>query len=439
MKLFQDKRSFTKVILKKRIMTSIEFHLRSSVRAKRSKGSLFIRVIRNRIPRSITTPFRIYPEEWDSTGNCLVYHSDNRERFSKLRKISEELEQIRMYLEEVVGRFEMSGSDFSSSDIIAAYRQRQGEHLLSDFVDRLCLDLFQTGRDRTARGYQTVVNRIVRFTGEKNLLLKQITPLLVRRFEYSLQQEGKAVNTISFYMRNLRAIYNKAVRQGLLPASLYCPFENVFTGVKITKKRALTKEEMSTIDNILNRITSFEKLSSKSGEEMRKSCLLFLFSFYARGMSFVDVAYLRKENLKNNVITYKRRKTGQLLEIKLTSSMKHILQYFNKYTQNSSYLFPIIHREGVPERLQYESALRIQNNRLKKIAVLCGLEKNLSTHVARHTWATIAKQEHLPLAVISEGLGHTSEKTTAIYLASFNRSVLDKANEKVGRAIRAIG
>lgn len=420
-------------------MTSIEFHLRPSIRSKRSMGSLFVRVIHNRIPRSITTSLRVYPEEWDPLEHTIIFHPDNTSRFTKLRKVKEEIDNIRIYLEDATDRLEMTGCEFSSSDIVAVYRQRQGGFLLSDFVEKLCAELAHTGHERTARGYQTVVNRIIGFTGDKNLQLKQITPLLVRRFEYRLKQEDKAVNTISFYMRNLRSIHNKAIRQGLLPASPHSPFEDVFTGVKITKKRALSKEEMAKVDRVLTRMYSFDKEPKKADKGLRKSCLLFLFSFYARGMSFVDMAYLKKENLRNNVIIYRRKKTGQQIEIKVTSAMKHILQSFEMQMKGSSYLLPIIYKTGMSERLQYESALRMQNNRLKKIATLCGLDKNLSTHVARHTWATIAKGEHLPLAVISEGLGHTSEKTTAIYLASFDRSILDRANEKVARAIKSVG
>lgn len=398
-----------------------------------------MRVIHNRIPRSITTHLRVYPEEWDVSQHRILYEPENSSRFSKLRRVEEEIRDIRLFLEDVVDRMEMAGYEFSSSDIVAAYRQRQGGHLLSDFVSKLCTELIRTGHERTARGYQTVMNRLAGFTEDKNLQLKQITSLLIRRFEYRLQQEGKAVNTISFYMRNLRAIYNKAIRQGLLPTTPHNPFEEVFTGVKITRKRALTKGEMSRIDRILEKMYSFEERPKKTDESLRKGCLLFLFSFYARGMSFVDMAYLKKENLKNNVIIYRRKKTGQVLEVKVTPSMRRILLAFGDQTKDSSYLLPIIHKEGIPERLQYESALRMQNNRLKRIATLCGLDKNLSTHVARHTWATIAKGEHLPLAVISEGLGHTSEKTTAIYLASFDRSVLDRANERVAKAIKSVG
>lgn len=417
-------------------MTSIEFHLRPSVRPGNNPGSLFVRVIHRRVPRSITLPYRLFPDEWDPVGHRVIYDPSNKNRLKRLRKIEDEIGYIRLFLEDVAECLEISGHEYSSTDIISAYRRRHGGYLLSDFVNKLCAELIRTGRERTARGYQTVVNRMIGFTLDKNIELKQITPLMVRRFEHHLQKEGKAVNTISFYMRNLRSIYNKAVRQGLLSPSPYSPFEDVFTGVKVTRKRALTKEEMSRIDRLVNRMYDFGE--EKINEGLRRSCLLFLFSFYARGMSFVDMAYLRKENLRNNVISYRRRKTGQPLEIKVTPSMKRILEQFENWMKGSPYLLPIIHETDIPEHLQYESALRIQNNRLKKIARLCGVEKNLSTHVARHSWATIAKREHLPLAVISEGLGHTSERTTAIYLASFDRSVLDRANEKVSRAVKRV-
>ncbi len=423
-------------------MTSIEFHLRSSIRNKRSKGSLFVRVIHGRIARSITIPCRVYPDEWDQKEHTIVFHSANKQRFAGLRKIEEELLRTRHFLENILNNFENEGIPFTSSDIITAYRRKQGGHLLTDFVDKLGRELEEFGRYRTARGYHTVVNRLTRFYGSRELQLKQITPILIRRFEYHLKQEGLAVNSISFYMRNLRAIYNKAIRNGLLTTPVFNPFEEVFTGVQVTRKRAISREEMIRIDRLI--ADSMEQKPGKitntnSVEGLGKACLLFLFSFYARGMSFIDMAYLQKENLRNGMITYQRKKTGQLIEIKVTQPLQQIIRLFKDKTADSPFLLPIIENSTHSFRLQYESALRLQNERLKKIAGICGISKNLSTHVARHTWATIAKNEHLPLAIISEGLGHTSEKTTAIYLASFNHSVLHQANEKVINAIKSVG
>ena len=111
--------------------------------------------------------------------------------------------------------------------------------------------------------------------------------------------------------------------------------------------------------------------------------------------------------------------------------MQSILNYFSQSNKNSVYVFPIIRDGGGSERLQYESGLRGQNKRLQRLALLAGLKEHVSTHVARHSWATMAKRENLPLWVISEGLGHSNEKTTYTYLASFERSVLDLAGERI--------
>ena len=152
-------------------------------------------------------------------------------------------------------------------------------------------------------------------------------------------------------------------------------------------------------------------------------------------MCFVDMANLKKSDLRGDTIRYRRRKTGQLIEIKVLPTMRRIIDHFAPQTAGSDYLFPIITDHNKNARQQYESGLRMQNERLKKIATLTGIEKRLSTHCARHSWATVARNEGLPLAVISEGLGHANQKTTEIYLASLGRSVLDHASRVVSEAI----
>jgi len=239
-----------------------------------------------------------------------------------------------------------------------------------------------------------------------------------------MKQENKSPNTISFYMRNLRAIYNKAIKKGLFKPSETNIFNNVYTGLEITPKRALIREEII-------------KLFSKKDLEpsLLKARHFFLFSFLTRGMSFVDMAYLQKGNIENDILVYHRKKTGQRIEITLTAQIKYLISCFKEETAHTQYIFPIIKKTNISERLQYESALSIQNKRLKKLAKACDINKILTTHVARHSWASIAKMENLPLAVISEGLGHTSIKTTSIYLAPFNRKILEQANKKVTQLI----
>jgi integrase len=137
-------------------------------------------------------------------------------------------------------------------------------------------------------------------------------------------------------------------------------------------------------------------------------------------MSFIDMAYLRKENIRNGVCTYYRRKTKQQVEVQVNDGMQRIIESFTADVRNSPYLFPIITGEGLNARLQYESALRTQNRRLKTLSKLADIKDNrLTTHVSRHTWATITREGGLPVGAISEMLGHTTEKMTHNYFASF--------------------
>lgn len=443
-------------------MASIEFHYRPSTRLKRSKGSVYIRVIHRRKTCSITTSLKIYPEEWNGKENCVKYAPGNEKRFPLLFKTEKEMKRILDLLHGTIDLWELQEHHFTAMDIVAAYRRSEGTGFLSDYVEKLCCEMHAAGQIRTARGYLTTCRRLIKFVGNTQLQIKEVTGLMMRRFEMLLEKEGKAPNTISFYMRNLRAIYNKAITEGLLEATPHSPFELVYTGVCQTKKRALSSQEMF-------RLSEWKPLSVESGKwkmeserGLRKAQQLFLFCFLARGMSFVDMSFLKKEDIRDGVIRYRRKKTGQQLEVLVCKEMKRIIRHFEKEVKDSPYVFPVIKQSGENERLQYESALRTQNNRLKRLTAQLKMKSEklivkgkdntnkdnfqlsifnfpLSSHVARHSWATIAKEKNVPLVVISESLGHTSERTTSIYLGSLDRSKLDKAGAKVASVIKTAG
>ena len=158
---------------------------------------------------------------------------------------------------------------------------------------------------------------------------------------------------------------------------------------------------------------------------------IFLFSFYMRGMSFKDIAFLRVANIVGDRIYYSRQKTGQKLNIKLTDRAMEIIRKYNNLTDRKAFIFPIILFPGKNEFSQYKNSYRKINRRLKTVGSILGSRVPLTTYVARHSWASIAKRSGIPISVISEGLGHDSEKTTQIYLDSFENNVLDAANEMV--------
>jgi len=422
-------------------MTSIQFHLRPSSCGREFGGSLFIRVIHKRKALSVTTPFRLYPSEWNERHSCLVYRPEGSSRFLYLSGIEKIMAVEKELLSNIVSSLEEHG-EFSVTDIIRLYRLRKSGVPMLPFAEKLSNKLTSQGQHRTARAYLTTSRGLAHFSGKDCFTLADIRPSLLKDFEADMLERGKTLNTVSFYMRNLRAIYNRAIRESLVESPKKNPFEGVYTGVEQTKKRALSREDMALLSrDLLSRDKNKEERPEKL-EALSMAQRFFLFSFHARGMSFVDVAFLKKSDIRNNLLTYRRRKTGQQLEMIVTPEMRRIMDSFQSETKASPYVFPIIQKPGEDEYRQYETGLKRQNLRLKQLAKNCQLSiinYQLATHVARHTWASLAKELNFPLAVISEGLGHTSEKTTSIYLSSFDRTVLDSMNRRISRAVKKVG
>lgn len=292
----------------------------------------------------------------------------------------------------------------------------QKEGFLS-FAHHQIDQLTQAGKLRTAERYAVTLNSFTRFRKGTDIPLDQLDSVTLMAYEMYLRTTGVCPNTSSYYMRNLRAVYNRAVEQGVILQ--HYPFRHVYTGVDKTVKRAVSIQ-------VIRRIRDLDLSSFPSLDWERD---LFMFSFYTRGMCFVDMAYLKKKNLQRGLLTYRRQKTGQRLVIKWEPPMQRIV---DKYHQaGNPYLLPIVRRPDQDERRQYINALHHINTRLKKIGDLIGLAIPLTTYVARHGWASIAKSKRIPIATISEAMGHDSEKTTRIYLASLDTSVIDKANRLI--------
>lgn len=275
------------------------------------------------------------------------------------------------------------------------------------------------GHQRLSETYSSALRSFEGFTQGKEVELKEMTPGLVEDYEEWLLSRHVSRNTVSFYMRILRAAYNRAVDNGLTRQRT--PFKHVYTGVDKTRKRALG-------------IASIKRL--KSLELNGTPALardLFLFSFYTRGMSFIDMAFLRPENIIDGNLRYNRRKTGQTLVIRWESCMQEIV---DRYPANpNGFLLPVITRRGVDFIRQYRTCLYRVN---RELHVLAGLIKSpfpLTTYVARHSWASIAYSRDVPLSVISEGMGHDSERTTRIYLDAINNARVDRANRMVIRLL----
>ena len=305
-------------------------------------------------------------------------------------------------------------------------RQKQKKELVSNeylfpFMQETIVQLQKLGKTRTAETYQSALASFMRFREGKDVLISHIKDNLIVAYENSMKASGLSSNTTSFYMRILRAVYNRAVKQGITKQKY--PFQYVYTGVAKTRKRAVDI-------SIVRRLAEMDLDRNPSAALARD---MFLFSFYTRGMSFVDMAYLRKSDLSRGILTYRRRKTGQNLFIRWENCMDEIVSSYDN--PSSFYLLPIITSSDTDERQQYINMSHKINHSLKSLGKKLGLPAPLTMYVARHTWANAARKKKIPISVISEGMGHTSEMTTRIYLSSLDADIIDRANKKILRLL----
>ena len=264
--------------------------------------------------------------------------------------------------------------------------------------------------------------------------LSALTTQVVCAYQQWLTDNGIKKNSISCYMRTLQSAYNKAVAG--LTDHPQKPFSHVYRGIAKTKKRAAGISVIQKIEAL--DIRQGLIAIGKSPERKTFSTLLgrvmfardlFIFCYCARGMAFVDAAYLKKEDIRNGIIRYQRRKTGQLIEVAVEPMMQDIIDRYATQAEGTPYLFPILPlADGETTYRAYRTALRTHNSRLKQLSQMLGEGVNLSSYVARHSWASNMHEMNMPLSIISQGLGHDSELTTQIYIKSLENNVVHEAN-----------
>ncbi len=288
------------------------------------------------------------------------------------------------------------------------------------FMENLIRQLETAQRFGTARNYQRAWQSFRKFLRGKDIGFNAFDGELMAAYENWLTMGGVSRNSSSFYLRILRSVYNKAVRRRLVKPGN--PFAEVYTGIDRTQKRAVGEEVLQQM----------LKMNLDASPALALARDLFVFSFCTRGMAFVDVAFLKKSDVVGGYICYVRRKTGQRLAVRVEACVENIMQRYEKRTADSVYVFPVLTAtEPVAAYRQYRTALTYHNRKLKRIGRELGVSLNLTSYTARHTWATTARKRNIPISVISESMGHTNEKTTQIYLASIESTVIDRANGEV--------
>lgn len=399
-------------------MASVRVKFRpSSVSGK--EGNIYYQVIHNRVVCPIRTDYRIFESEWDDGASTLSYPTPvHAERRNYLQSVENHIEWDIKRLKIIIALLDRRHECYTTDDIVTKFSRQANEQSLFTFMQEAIGQLKRLNRIRTSETYAATLSSFMKFREGQDILLYEVDSDTMMLYEAWLKGKGICPNTISFYMRILRAVYNRAVEKELVEQKH--PFKHVYTGIDKTVKRAVP----------LKAIKRIKELDLRLKPHLDYARDLFLFSFYTRGMSFIDLAYLKKSDLQNGFLTYRRRKTNQQLTVKWEKCMAEIVAKYNDCS-TTQYLLPIITNPLVDERKQYRNAIYRVNTALKEIARMISLPMPLTMYCARHGWASIAKSKNIPLSVISEGMGHDSEETTRIYLASLDSYVIDQANSLI--------
>ena len=400
-------------------MASVKVKFRPST-ATGKEGTIYYQIIQDRVIRQLKTDYRVFTHEWDAQSNRVI--TDAQSRYDFLQSVQERISWDIKRLQTIINQLENSHIKYTADDVISTFYKSTDEQSLFNFMQATMARLKQMGKIRTAENYSYALKSFMQFRQGKDVPLSEIDSDLMQSYEAHLQGKGAVRNTSSFYLRIFRALYNRALEKGLTEQRN--PFRHVYTGVDKTVKRAIPLPAIKRMKSL--------DLSLQPNLEFARD--MFLFSFYTRGMAFIDMAYLKKTDIQGGNLSYRRRKTGQQLVIKCEKQMQVII---GKYPADSSstYLLPILKYPYHDIHKCYRNILSGINRNLKEVAKLAGITIPLSMYCARHSWASAAKGKNIPLSVISEGMGHDSESTTQIYLASLDNVLVDRANAQILKSL----
>ncbi len=399
-------------------MASISILLFTSKILKDGTHPVFLRITKDRVRKYFSMGYSATKNQWlddDEIGGKFssdVPHSKNKNKAL-----------IKQFwrAEEIISEFEADGKDWTMSDFQDKFQEVKPKDVF-EYFDTKIAQMKEIGKIGNSYVYRDTKRVLLRFHNEKSLQFGQIDFRFLTRLEHFLLKNGFKETSISLHFRTLRALLNAAIKEKLCKAEYY-PFKE-YQISKLdhsTQKRALPKAQIDKIFDVEPDPESKQLLSKH----------MFMFSFFNMGMNFHDMAQLRWTDITGERINYKRTKTGKLFSIKILPPVQEIINFYREHNANSSYVFPILD-ETYPtlekRRQRITSGLRTFNKHLKIFAKQVELEGKLTSYVSRHSWATILKRMGVSTTVISEGLGHASEKTTQVYLDSFENETLDRVN-----------
>jgi len=380
---------------------------------------LVLRLGHHRKTITISLGLSLKREDWDENKRLIKKSYTGAESIARINNYIQKKKAEAMEI--IVKLWESGELDTLSINALKNYIIKPNDQSsFYQFTEHLIIDLKKSNRFGTANSYQQTLNSIRSFHKNRDLDLKDISYTFLSKYETDYYSKGNSANGLAVYMRTIRAIINKAIKSGVLDKEYY-PFNSYKIKSVPTEKRALD----------LNYLERIFKLEIKSDSPIFHARNYFIASYMLYGINFKDMALLEKTDIQNGRISYRREKTQKLFDIKISPQLKIILDFYSN-NSDSQYIFPIIKRKELPLiEKDIHWARKRYNKKLKMLAEECGIDKNLTSYVSRHSFATQAMLQEVPLYAISSMLGHSSLKTTQVYLKSLPSNILDDYNEKI--------
>ena len=377
-----------------------------------NESPLMLRITKDRKRKYSSIGLSLNPVYWDFEKNKPRRNCPNRLYIERL--IADKIEAYRTKMIEL----QAENKEFTATTLHEQMFDRNSKPTVDEVFQTQIKNLKQTGRMGYALSHQEVYNSLIKFNKHLNIYFSDIDTIWLKRYETWLREQNFSENTIGRRFRTLRTVYNIAIEEKYVKAEHY-PFKSYKVSKlhQTTAKRAINKADIMRI--IEYHSTDFYTQFAVD---------LFTFSYFTGGINFVDIAYLKSDNIVDGRLIYTRRKTHKLIKLPLQSKAQEIIK---RYQQNGThFLFPILsefHKSLQQQSNRVHKVISKVNERLKVVGKELGIPINLTTYVARHSFATVLKREGVSTSIICESLGHSSEKITQIYLDSFENSQIDEA------------
>jgi len=388
-------------------------------RRQKSDGSfnIIFRITHNRKVYTLNSGFQITELHWNDKRNEIDKSHPNSSLLNI--RILQQYFKIQQAILQLEDDFSMEKLRFMIDD----NPKKQLNTTFKSFAEQLITQMMEVGRTGNALVYQTAVNRFISYCNNRDVCFSEIDYTLLDKFSHHLIRSGLKQNSISNYFRSIRAIYNRAIKAKIVDRSNY-PFHDFSIKSEKTAKRAISKDD----------ITKLKQLNLEVNSTAERSLKCFLLSFYLRGISFTDLAYLKQSNIIDGRVVYKRRKTHKNYSIKLFPEAQVMFEQL--HVDGSDYLLPILPNNTQEDSIETKKVIRqyikTTNKYLKRMSEQVGLCSPVTTYTSRHSFGTIAKRLGYSNELIAEALGHEyGNKITNIYLDSFDTNVLDEMHKHV--------